>query len=227
MHVFNLFHFNFTTAGRNFIVKITLKLQTNCQSIEERLTGILHEFVTCLDEMLFLQHPWPHYDFNYRFHMSPIQIGIHISTGALPSDMYPELSKIIQNTREQLRQFISPDNRDAVKSARIIVEKLLVFLNDIKTKYNAKRLEIIWKEAMVISVEFDNEYDLRTFLRCSYFLRRDTRDTFALIFSHVNEIRLATPYVEIQHSVLDSKLQNVMQSYFKVYWNTSKHNRRK
>lgn len=107
--------------------------------------------------------------------MSPIQIGIHISTGALPSDMYPELSKIIQNTREQLRQFISPDNRDAVKSARIIVEKLLVFLNDIKTKYNAKRLEIIWKEAMVISVEFDNEYDLRTFLRCSYLLRRDTR----------------------------------------------------
>lgn len=151
----------------------------------------------------------------------------HISTGALPSDMYPELSKIIQNTREQLRQFISPDNRDAVKSARIIVEKLLVFLNDIKTKYNAKRLEIIWKEAMVISVEFDNEYDLRTFLRCSYLLRRDTRDTFALIFSHVNEIRLATPYVEIQHSVLDSKLQNVMQSYFKVYWNTCRHNRRK
>lgn len=206
--VFNVFFFsfNFTTAGRVGIVKIKIKPQKNL--IEEKLTYIFHEFVTCFDEMVFLQRPWPYRYFNYCSHMSPIQIGINISTGALPREMYPELSKLIQDTREKLRHFISPDNKDAVKSARIIVEKLLNFLNDIKTKYNAKRLEITWEEAMVISVEFDNEYDLRTFLRCSYFLRRDTRDTFALIFRHVNEIRLATPYVEIQHAVLDSKLQS-------------------
>lgn len=190
------------TTGRVGIVKIKIKPQKNL--IEEKLTYIFHEFVTCFDEMVFLQRPWPDRYFNYCSHMSPIQIGINISTGALPREMYPELSKLIQDTREKLRHFISPDNKDAVKSARIIVEKLLNFLNDIKTKYNAKRLEITWEEAMVISVEFDNEYDLRTFLRCSYFLRRDTRDTFALIFRHVNEIRLATPYVEIQHAVLDN-----------------------
>lgn len=63
-----------------------------------------------------------------------------------------------------------------------------MFLNDIKMKYNVKRLEIIWKEVMVIFVEFDNEYDLRIFFRCLYLLRRDIRDIFVLIFSYVNEI---------------------------------------
>lgn len=86
-----------------------------------------------------------------------------------------------------------------------------MFLYNLKQKYNVKWWRFLWKEFMVLSVEFDNPFDLRAFLRCSYLLREDTKDTFYLIFDHVNDIRLSIPYIEIRNASIQSKWQLIIK----------------
>lgn len=186
-------------------------MSRRCPAIEQQLTYILNNFVIDLEDALSPRFQLPPFYFTHQSRICPIETGLKIMKGTVRPDRFPHIWKTTNNTLKTLTNFISNYNKDASRSSRIIVQTLLMFLYNLKQKYNVKRWRFLWNEYMVISVEFDNPFDLRAFLRCSYLLREDTRDSFHLIFDHVNDIRLAIPYIEIKNASIQSKRQKIIK----------------
>lgn len=196
-------------------------MSRRCPAIEQQLTYILNNFVIDLEDALSPRFQLPPFYFTHQSRICPIETGLKIMKGTERPDRFPHIWKTTNSTLKTLTNFISNYNKDASRSSKIIVQTLLMFLYNLKQKYNVKRWRFLWNEYMVISVEFDNPFDLRAFLRCSYLLREDTRDSFHLIFDHVNDIRLAIPYIEIKNASIQSKRQNIIKwIIFENYYNT-------
>lgn len=191
--------------GYNFIAEMKIKMPRGCPAIEEHLTYILNDFVISLENVLSSRFPFPPFFFTHQSRKCPIETGLMIIKGTERPDRFPHVWKVIYNALKILTHFVSTHNKDASKSSKIIVQTLLIFLYNLKQKYNTQRLRFLWKEAMVISIEFNNPVDLKAFIQCSYLLREDTKDAFNIIFSHVNEIRLPVPYIEIRNASISSK----------------------
>lgn len=190
--------------GYDFFAEIIIKMSRRCLAIEQQLTYILNNFVIDLEDALSPRFQLPPFYFIHQSRICPIETGLKIMKGTERPDRFPHIWKTTNSTLKTLTNFISNYNKDASRSSRIIVQTLLMFLYNLKQKYNVKRWRFLWNEYMVISVEFDNPFDLRAFLRCSYLLREDTRDSFHLIFDHVNDIRLAIPYIEIRNASIQN-----------------------
>lgn len=190
--------------GYDFFAEIRIKMSRRCLAIEQQLTYIFNDFVIGLEDALSPRFQFPPFYFVHQSLKCPIDTGLKIIKGTERPDRFPLIWRTTNNTLKTLTNFISNYNKDASRSSRIIVQTLLMFLYNLKQKYNVKRWRFLWKEFMVLSVEFDNPFDLRAFLRCSYLLREDTKDTFYLIFDHVNDIRLSIPYIEIRNASIQN-----------------------
>lgn len=101
-------------------------------------------------------------------------------------------------------------NKDAVRSTEIIVQNLLSFIENLKKKYNIRKLRFDWKESIVIYVEFDDVFDQKQFIKHQYLLKESTRTIFRIIFEHVNDIRLDNPFIEIKTLTMNGKKSYVM-----------------
>lgn len=190
----------FAANGYQFFAEIKIKMSRRCPAIEEQLTYILNDFVSGLENAFPHRFQFPPFYFTHQSLICPIETGLKIMKRTERPDRFPHIWRTTNNTLKSLTNFISNYNKDGSRSSMIIVQTLLKFLYNLKQKYNVKRWRFLWKEFMVISVEFDNPFDLKAFLRCSYLLREETKDTFHLIFEHVNVIRLAVPYIEIRNA---------------------------
>lgn len=205
------FEMYFAANGYDFFAEIIIKMSRRCPAIEQQLTYILNNFVSGLEDALSPRFQLPPFYFTHQSLICPIETGLKIMKGTERPDRFPHIWRTTNNTLKSLTNFISNYNKDASRSSKIIVQTLLMFLYNLKQKYNVKRWRFLWNEFMVISVEFDNPFDLRAFLRCSYLLREDTKDSFHLIFDHVNDIRLAIPYIEIRNASIQSKWQQIIK----------------
>lgn len=182
-----------------------IKMRRGCPAIEEHLTYILNDLVISLEDVFSPHFPFPPFFFTHQSRKCPIETGLMIIKGTERPDRFPHIWKVIYNALKILTHFISTYNKDASKSSKIIVQTLLIFLSNLKQKYNAQRLRFLWKEAMVISIEFNNPVDLKAFIECSYLLREDTKYAFNIIFSNVNEFQFPVPYIEIRNASISSK----------------------
>lgn len=180
-------------------------MSKRCPAIEQQLTYILNNFVSGLEDALSPRFQFPPFYFTHQSVICPIETGLKIMKGTERPDRFPHICRTLDGTFKNLTNFISNYNKDAFRSSKIIVQTLLKFLYNLKQKYNVRTWRFLWKEFVVISIEFDNPFDLRAFLRCSYLLREDTKETFHLIFDHVNNIRFAVPFVEIRNASNQSK----------------------
>lgn len=201
----SIFEMYFAANGYDFFAEIIIKMSKRCPAIEQQLTYILNNFVSGLEDALSPRFQFPPFYFTHQSVICPIETGLKIMKGTERPDRFPHICRTLDGTFKNLTNFISNYNKDAFRSSKIIVQTLLKFLYNLKQKYNVKTWRFLWKEFVVISIEFDNPFDLRAFLRCSYLLREDTKETFHLIFDHVNNIRFAVPFVEIRNASNQSK----------------------
>lgn len=184
-----------------YIVEIRIKVKNGCPNIEELLTGILSDFMCKLDYAYFSSQ----LDDFKAFSLShPTTICQRIVDGIERSEKYKSFANIITETRNDIKKFVSVLNKDAEKSSIIIIRQFLEFLDRMKKKYCVKKWRMDWKEYMVIFVEFKNMFDFKTCLD-SVSLRKETRNAFENIFSHFNDVRLHSPYVEIREMDLNDK----------------------
>lgn len=190
----------FAANGYQFFAEIKIKMSKRCPAIEEQLTYILNDFVSGLEDAFSPRFQFPPFYFTHQSLICPIETSLMIMKGKERPDKFPHIWRTTNIALKTLTHFISNYNKDASRSSKIIVQTLLKFLSNLKQKYNVKRWQFLWKEFIVISLKFESPFDLKAFLRCSYLLRDDTKDTFHLIFEHVNDIRLAVPYIEIKNA---------------------------
>lgn len=190
--------------GYKFVAEIKIKIPRGCPAIEEQLTYILNDFVTSLEDVLLPRSILSPFYFTYQYLTCPIETGLMIIKGTERPDRFPHIWRAIFDTLKSLTHFVSSLNKDASRSSKIIIQTLLKFLYNLKQRYNAKKWRFLWKETIVISIEFDNPFDLKAFLDCSYLLRGDTKDSFKIIFEHVNDIRLRVPFIEIRNASIQN-----------------------